>query len=150
MPTEIITNVWQSTACFFDLSIEKKMQFVKPQHEYPFGYSPLGAESLSKGKSAENNKIGEISQANSAPADLKELFSLGPDDPATLFPQRIFPSEPEDFESSWTIYYSALNVLANQILQAFSLSLGLEEDFFQKYVVSAVYFPGATPRMEDE
>jgi isopenicillin N synthase-like dioxygenase len=70
---------------------------------------------------------------------LSELFSLGPDDPVTMFPPREFPQNPAHFESSWTLYYSSLNKLANQILVAFAIALGLEENYFQNFAVS-VYF----------
>eukprot|EP01035_Chromulina_nebulosa_P036300 gene36300-48879_t len=145
---KVISDVWDSTSKFFDLPIKEKMAYTKPQHIYPFGYSPLGAEALSKGKRAEFDSSDE---QKFAPPDLKELFSLGPDDPVTMFPPREFPQNPSHFESSWTLYYNSLNKLANQILVAFAIALGLEENYFQNFVahhasaLRAINYPAVDP-----
>jgi hypothetical protein len=65
---KVISDVWDSTSKFFDLPIEEKIAYTKPQHIYPFGYSPLGAEALSKGKRAEFDSSDE---QKFAPPDLK-------------------------------------------------------------------------------
>ena len=137
MKEDIISDMWKSTSDFFDLPLEEKMTYTRPQNIYPFGYSPLGAEALSKGKMAEVNG-NENATKRIAPPDLKELFSLGPDDPVTLFPPRIFPNNPTTFESSWTLYYDSLNKLAKQILEAFAIVLDLDTNYFERFVVSVI------------
>lgn len=141
---KIIDDAWEATRGFFDTSLEHKLTYVKPQHEYPFGYSEMGGEILSAGKAVEgNNKDTPVS-----PPDLKEMFSLGPKDPKSGFPARIYPSEPSDFATSWEKYYDTLAALAQHILRAFALSLQLEdESFFEHFVdhhasaLRAIHYP---------
>lgn len=128
VPQQIIDNIWRSTKEFFDTTIEEKMQLVKPQEEYPFGYNPLGSEVLSQGKDVEKG------QKTTRPPDIKEMFSLGPANPLAGFPKRIFPTNPADFEEAWTVYYETLTRLAKHILEAFAIALQLEHNFFEKYV----------------
>ena len=71
---DLLDNMWKATAAFFDSTIEEKMELVKPQDEYPFGYSEFKGEVLSAGKAVEKGK----EDKNVAPPDLKEMFSLGP------------------------------------------------------------------------
>jgi isopenicillin N synthase-like dioxygenase len=134
---DLINSTWQSTKNFFDLPIEKKVELeVSAQSSYPFGYNSMGAEVLSAGKAAEN-EIQQVSQSSAAKnvADLKEMFSLGPQDPATGFPDRIFPKEPASFERDWTTYYATLSELARHLLRAFSRALRLpSESFFEQYI----------------
>ncbi len=114
-------------------SVSEKMTFVKPQDEYPFGYTKFKGEVLSAGKQAE--KLGTAGAAAVAAApDLKEMFSLGPANPAAGFPTRLFPSNPRGFKGAWEKYYDTLNALAERILRAFALVLGLDETYFQQFV----------------
>lgn len=127
---DIINNAWKSTHDFFDLPLEDKILYQMPQHIYPFGYSPMGAEVLSTGKATEHGE-----HILHAPPDIKEMFSIGPSNPKAGFPPRIFPMKPLAFEKHWTEYYDAVNDLANQILQAFSLALELpDENFFKQFI----------------
>ena len=128
----VLEDAWRSTKAFFDLSEEEKLKLVKPQHEYPFGYSKFGGEVLSAGKAAEVANDGTVSKV-SAP-DLKESFSLGPSDPRAGFPARLFPEEPPDFASAWTVYYDDMAGLASKLLGAFALALNLEESFFNRFI----------------
>lgn len=144
----IIDNAWKSTHQFFDNSLDYKMGFVKPQHEYPFGYSPIGGEVLSAGKAAENAN-GEKKSVNHP--DLKEMFSLGPKDPKAGFPERLFPDQPSDFAQHYEVYYDTLATLAREILKAFALTLQLEdENFFEQFVdhhasaLRAIHYPAIT------
>lgn len=143
--SSIVENAWTSTHQFFDNSLDYKLDFVKPQHEYPFGYSPIGGEVLSAGKAAESSN-GEIKPAN--PPDLKEMFSLGPKDPRAGFPERLFPDKPAEFAQHWELYYDTLASLAREILKAFALTLQLEdENFFEQFVdrhasaLRAIHYP---------
>jgi len=126
----VIENAWRTTREFFDLSEDEKLLLVKPQAEYPFGYSRFGGEVLSAGKAAEKANTTD----SKAPPDLKELFSLGPDHPLSGFPGRLFPDNPADFADSWTTYYDEMNKLASRILSCFALALNLHEDFFEQFI----------------
>lgn len=127
----VLEDAWRATKAFFDLREEEKLRLVKPQHEYPFGYSKFGGEVLSAGKAAEIANDGTVSKA--AAPDLKESFSLGPSDPSAGFPARLFPEDP-DFASAWTVYYDDMADLASKLLGAFALALNLEETFFDRFI----------------
>lgn len=60
-----------------------------------------------------------------AAPDLKELFSLGPANPAAGFPTREFPKSPTNFEAAYTRYYDALASLAQKFLEALTIPLNL-------------------------
>jgi len=126
---EVINAAWKSTREFFDLPEEEKLKLVKPQAEYPFGYSRFGGEVLSAGKAAEKGD-----DKPKAPPDLKELFSLGPEDPLSGFPGRLFPESPTEFSQAWTTYYDSMEKLASRILSCFALALNLEESFFEQFI----------------
>lgn len=128
----MIDNTWSSTRNFFDRPVGDKLVFTKPQEIYPFGYNGFGTEVLSAGKAVDDINGNDAVKAQ--PADLKEMFSLGPSDPATKFPPREFPSEPAAFESSWTNYYDTMVALACRILKSFELFLELPENFFDEFV----------------
>ena len=90
----------------------------------------MGMEILSAGKDAE--KTCSSTACGSAPEghpvaapDLKELFSLGPANPDSGFPARIFPTNPPTFEKDYTLYYDALSELARKILSAMTIPLKL-------------------------
>lgn len=142
--SSIVDNAWESTHKFFDNSLDYKLDFVKPQHEYPFGYSPIGGELLSAGKAVEATD-GEAKAAT--PPDLKEMFSLGPKDPRAGFPERQFPNQPTEFAQHWELYYDTLATLAREILKAFALTLHLDENFFEQFVdrhasaLRAIHYP---------
>jgi isopenicillin N synthase-like dioxygenase len=131
----VIDAAWTSTRAFFDTSLEHKQQFVSVEEgKYPFGYSGVGFEVLSAGKAAEDAGAGGSSSVVAAPPDLKEMFSLGPRDPAAGFPPRQFPSSPASFAAAYTLYYDTMAGLAHQILRAFALALELpDESFFEQF-----------------
>ena len=126
---QTVDNAWKSSADFFDLSHDEKIKLQKPQDEYPFGFNEIGAEILSDGKAKETN----ASTTASLP-DLKEMFSVGPKNPLAGFPPRQWPEHPESFAGDWDAYYEAMSDLANSILKAFALTLGLpSEDYFEQF-----------------
>lgn len=113
----------------FDLPEAEKLKYTTADEaKYPFGYSGMGMEVLSAGKDAENGAVKE------APPDLKELFSLGPSNPAAGFPAREFPTNPAKFEAAYTKYYDALANLAQKILEAMTIPLNLPTNFFDEFL----------------
>lgn len=110
------------------------MKLDRPQDEgYPYGYTHFGGEVLSAGKAAENSNGETVNVV--APPDLKEMFSLGPENPAAGFPPRQWPTHPIDFEANWTEYYRTLSELARNLLKAFSMALNLsDENYFEKFI----------------
>jgi isopenicillin N synthase-like dioxygenase len=124
----IISNVWQSTTEFFDRPHDEKILLQKPQSEYPFGFTEIGGEVLSDGKAQETKAAGE------SHPDLKEMFSIGPKNPLAGFPPREWPAAPHSFAADWDTYYDAMSGLANSILHAFAITLGLpSEDYFEQF-----------------
>ena len=127
--SDIIDNMWTATSDFFDLSTEYKDTWTTTNEaKYPFGYSGIGAEVLSAGKDAETKE-----DSKSLP-DLKELFSLGPSNPDSGFPTRVFPGQPSTFEEAWTVYYDELAELAAKIMRGFAIGLGKDEFFFDQFL----------------
>lgn len=124
---DVIRAAWDVTMDFFDLPEEEKMQYCKPQEEYPFGYNAMGHEVLSAGKAAETKST------DSAPPDLKEMFSIGPSNPAAGMPPRLLPNNPPSFAAAWENYYNSVNELANKLLQAFAMHMKLPLDFFEQF-----------------
>lgn len=129
----LLDNMWDATTNFFDSTIDEKMELVKPQDEYPFGYSEFKGEVLSAGKAVEMGK--ENGAKKEAPPDLKEMFSLGPANPDAGFPERLWPSNPSNFANVWSEYYDSLGDLASVILRGFALALDLpSEDYFEQFI----------------
>ncbi len=84
------------------------------------------------GKSSHNDESLEISETY---PDMKEMFSLGPSNPLSGFPPRIFPDQPPSFKSSWTTYYSNIENLAHTILSILALALDLpNQTYFDQYL----------------
>jgi len=77
----VVDAAWEATSQFFELDLEEKLQYVKPQEIYPFGYTPLGGETLSAGKDTEvttqhNDQSGNNNSVyrHNAPPDLKGII----------------------------------------------------------------------------
>lgn len=131
---KIIQEAWEATQEFFDLPESEKLKYVtKDEAAYPFGYSAMGMESLVAGKVAENNESAAREDGKPVP-DLKELFSLGPSNPAAGFPEREFPTQPKNFKESYTKYYDALAELGRKLLEAVTIPLKLPRDFFEQFI----------------
>lgn len=96
---DLISDVWNSTMDYFDSPLDHKMETVRPQHEYPFGYSRLGGEILKSGK--QKDVRGHLSDNSTTMPDLKEMFSLGPSNPAAGFGPRLWPRIPDHFEDRY-------------------------------------------------
>jgi isopenicillin N synthase-like dioxygenase len=153
--TSMIDRTWKVTREFFDLPLDKKLPYTRPQEEYPFGYSGMGTEVLSTGKLAEKDGDDAVDSAFLAPPDIKEMFSLGPKDPNAGFPARIYPEEPAEFRDCWEKYYEEVNNLAGHILHAFALALDLpDEKFFDQFIdhhasaLRAINYPAIASRDE--
>ena len=123
----VIDDAWNVTTEFFDMPDDVKKPLEMNQDEYPFGYTSIGGEILHAGKASENQ-----TESENLP-DLKEMFSIGPEDPAAGMPPRIWPDTPETFAAKWAAYYDALGELAQVILHAFAISLDLPENYFEQF-----------------
>eukprot|EP00448_Togula_jolla_P019956 CAMPEP_0170583506 /NCGR_PEP_ID=MMETSP0224-20130122/8173_1 /TAXON_ID=285029 /ORGANISM="Togula jolla, Strain CCCM 725" /LENGTH=370 /DNA_ID=CAMNT_0010906841 /DNA_START=22 /DNA_END=1134 /DNA_ORIENTATION=+ len=128
---DVIDAVWSKTLDFFDLPLEAKEAMITDNEAtYPYGYSPLGGETLSRGKQVDlAAKKADTVQASAG--DLKEMFSIGPSNPAAGMPARRWPQHPPGFDSAWEAYYENANGLAQNLLRAFASALGLEASWFE-------------------
>jgi isopenicillin N synthase-like dioxygenase len=116
--SRIIDAMWRASADFFDLSAsEKRRSMSNDTAEYPYGYE--------QSENLELAKTGTKSHD-----DLKETFSIGPNNPASGMPPRRIPSQPAEFESAITNYYKAMENLALKLLQIMALGLDLPQDHF--------------------
>mmetsp|Transcript_52738 Transcript_52738/g.133919 ORF Transcript_52738/g.133919 Transcript_52738/m.133919 type:complete len:378 (-) Transcript_52738:75-1208(-) len=129
IPKDVIEEAWSRTLDFFDLPLEEKLTHkTDDEAKYPYGYSALGGEILSKGKEVDDAKS---SSAKPAVGDMKEMMQIGPKDANSGMPPRRIPSSPAGFSEAWDRYYEEANNLARRLLKAFALALDLEEDFFE-------------------
>lgn len=128
IPLEVIQRTWDKTLEFFDLPLEEKKAFI-PEDEatYPYGYSVLGGELLSRGKELEGGK----SDTDKPAGDMKEMFQIGPCNPLSGMPPRRMPQRPEGFADAFAEYYEHTNNLAQDLLGAFEIALDLPAGWFQ-------------------
>mmetsp|Transcript_25599 Transcript_25599/g.59616 ORF Transcript_25599/g.59616 Transcript_25599/m.59616 type:complete len:347 (+) Transcript_25599:73-1113(+) len=130
VPKEVIDAAWERTLAFFDEPLDKKLKYVsEDESKNPYGYSALGGEVLSRGKTAEKEGVEE--DAGSATGDLKEMFQMGPKNPAAGMPPRNLPKEPTGFSDAYEAYYEHVEALARRLVGAFALALDLQEDWFE-------------------
>jgi isopenicillin N synthase-like dioxygenase len=128
IPDSIAERAWVAATEFFDLPLEDKLSVARPGADYPYGYMPLAAESLSQ------------SMSGAAPADLKEVFNVGPPsrparqfaDPgeAWAYSPNLWPAALPDLEPAWTAYYDTMRELGNRLMSLLARGLGLPPAFF--------------------
>ncbi len=136
VPEATISGVWNAARAFFDLPPEEKQRAKTPYPGYPYGYLGPELESLARSREVE------------APPDLKESFNGGPsaappgmNDPQALafcYAETIWPERPAGFREAWRAYYSAMEALANRIMRALAVALGLDEAFFEPYLSAPI------------
>jgi isopenicillin N synthase-like dioxygenase len=131
---------------FFRLPLERKTAGAEGSF---MGYSPFKGERLAY-------SVGE-----ETPPDLKEGFTIAqPDkgdgpywthpDALQVYPDNVFPSEPEGFEEAVLEYYRAMGALCAQVMELFAVALGLPSDHFASLIdkhfsfFRFVYYPALT------
>jgi isopenicillin N synthase-like dioxygenase len=132
VPDATIEAAWTAAASFFALPAERKARARAPYPGYPYGYLAPETESLARSHGIE------------APPDRKESFNGGPmsapsglTDPEALafcYAPTIWPEAPDGFRHAWAAYYAAMETLAERIMTAFAVALGLPEAFFAPFV----------------
>jgi isopenicillin N synthase-like dioxygenase len=128
VPDGIAERAWAVATEFFDLPLEDKLSVARPDAGYPYGYMPLAGESLSQ------------SMSGAAPADLKEVFNVGPParpagpfaDPgeAWAYSPNLWPAALPDLKPAWTAYYEAMRELGSRLMSLLARGLGLPPGFF--------------------
>jgi isopenicillin N synthase-like dioxygenase len=124
------------TAGFFDLEPRQKMEYFVENRAANRGYAPEGSEALAY-------SLGE----QDLPTDLFEAFNAGLElsaaelaDPYyaarrdTLFARNVWPSEPSTFRQTWHEYLAAVDRVANEVMSAAAVALGMPADHFVRYL----------------
>lgn len=138
VPVGRIAAVRGASNCFFDLSLEEKLEVKRAPGAGSRGYAVMG-------DIAHARSLGE-----STPPDYQEGFSVGtlhiPDDDPyyrseegqKFFPQNIWPARPAGLREAFEAYYRDMEGLAARIMTIFALALELPEDFFADKTDKAV------------
>eukprot|EP01052_Picozoa_sp_SAG31_P012363 SAG31_NODE_721_length_12587_cov_5.502002_16_plen_182_part_00 len=141
----------EQTENFFAHTVDAKAANTAMTAEYPYGYLPLGAETLAAGKAHEK---GDQDTVN--PADLNESFSIGPPTtahgaPPTKWPKLSTTGQTRAFEEAWRAYYAEMEILAATLLRGFALALDLPEKWFEDKIdrhrsaLRALNYPAPQP-----
>lgn len=121
-------RAWDTAHAFFALPSDAKVACAIPPGD-AYGYGPYLVERLAASLGADT------------PPDLKETFSIGPfepappglDDPAAAFvfsPNR-WPAALPEMAGTFRAYYDALAGLADRVVGAMAVGLGLEPGWFR-------------------
>jgi isopenicillin N synthase-like dioxygenase len=117
---------------FFHLPAEEKMAIGPSSDAINRGFLPLGSEALS------------YSVGIDTPADLREVFVMGPDtppadprhhaDPYNVFTPNLWPQRPAGLRPAMLAYFDAVVALAHRIVDVYAVALGLDDDFFHQHL----------------
>jgi len=153
----LIDDAWRTAREFFDLPLVEKMKVAMPRPGYPYGYSPLAGETLSKSMA--------VTPAEAAPtADLKESFAIGPvdrpghritdPDESFAWSENLWPAAPADLRAVWERYFREMSELAARLLRRMAIGLGMPEHHFDPMIarhtsaMRALNYPGRSPAVE--
>ena len=128
----VVTDAWNTARAFFDLPLTDRMQVAMPRPGYPYGYSPLSGETLTR------------SLGRAAAPDLKESFAIGPVDRPThkitdpdesfAWSQNLWPAALPTLQPAWETYFRAMSDLAARLLRLMATGLGLPSAHFDSLI----------------
>lgn len=135
----LVDRFYQLVESFFALPDKSKKQYEKAELNGQRGYTSFGREHA-KGSEA---------------PDLKEFWQFGQtvtdDDPVKAeYPSNLEVTELPDFNATGVALYEAFEKSGTQLLRAIALYLGLDEDYFDKWVhngnsiLRAIHYPPIT------
>jgi isopenicillin N synthase-like dioxygenase len=136
IPGTLINTLYERVQQFFALPLQKKQQYEVPGLAGQRGYTAFGREHA---------------RGSEAP-DLKEFFQYGQlveDDEALKkeYPPNVVVKEVADFNSTFHNAYRAFEKSGTMLMQAISLYLDLEENFFSQHIhngnsiLRAIHYP---------
>jgi isopenicillin N synthase-like dioxygenase len=139
IPDELIDELYQYVKEFFSLPSTFKKSYEIPELAGQRGYTSFGKEHA-KGSEA---------------PDLKEFFQFGQtvldNDPvAAEYPDNVQVKEVPEFSPTMLKSYQHFEKSGRQLLKAISIYLGLDENYFEQYVVNgnsilrAIHYPPIT------
>jgi len=127
VPESVVATAMGEARRFFDLSSERKRRIAIENSPCHRGYFSVGGENLDPARQRDAG-------------DLKEGVKLGRDLCAThplvragtpLHGPNQWPDDLPGWREVWEDYYRRLCALGHTLMEAFALSLGLDEDFFE-------------------
>jgi isopenicillin N synthase-like dioxygenase len=133
---ELLQSMLDVTAAFFDRPVEEKMALYVEDRSANRGYAPEGSEALAY-------SLGETD----LPPDLFEAFNAGLEltedqmaDPHfasrrhDLFAPNVWPTNPAGFRETWLAYLAAVDRVADDVMSAAAVALGMPADHFETYL----------------
>jgi isopenicillin N synthase-like dioxygenase len=131
MPQATIDRMHALAQAFFDLPIEEKLKVARPKPEVNRGFIASGGESLARLNGGGKN----------APADYKEVFTIGPIDfpsepyytgPAAYpsFYPNLWPERPEGLKRAMIDYWNSIAKIEDRVMRIFERALGLQVGYF--------------------
>lgn len=142
----LLADAWSDARGFFDRPTSDKSEVAMPRPGYPYGWSPIAGETLSR-------SMGDL-----APPDRKESFAIGPvhspshdivdPDEEFAWSPNLWPSAPPSLRASWTARYEAMSSLAARLLSLMAEALSLPAHHFETSIdrhtsaMRALNYPG--------
>ena len=128
VPAELIAKTRQTAIDFFALPDEEKMKVQRPPSKISRGYNWVGDRAIA------------YSMGTPTPPDIQEAFGFGQERPdlaakvdktsAQMYAPNIWPQQPRDFKETMVTYYDAMQGLAQNVLRAMAIALGVDENYF--------------------
>jgi isopenicillin N synthase-like dioxygenase len=154
LDAKMLGRAWADARAFFDQPLDVKMRVAMPSAGYPYGYSPMMGETLSR------------SLGNQSRPDRKQSLAIGPVDPPRhtfadadeefAWSPNLWPEVPSSLRESWTARYRAMSELASRLLSLMARSLELPDDWFDAMIdrhtsaMRALDYPGRDSASTDE
>jgi isopenicillin N synthase-like dioxygenase len=128
VPADLITKTRQRAIDFFALPEDEKMKVQRPPSKISRGFNWVGDRAIA------------YSMGEKTPPDIQEAFGFGNEAPdlaakvdpvsAKMYAPNIWPEQPGDFREVMVSYYAAMEGLAQRVLGAMAMALGLDENYF--------------------
>ena len=128
VPADLITKARQLAIDFFALPDAEKMKVQRPPSKISRGFNWVGDRAIAY-------SMGEVT-----PPDIQEAFGFGKEAPdlaakvdpvsAKMYAPNIWPQQPAGFRDTLVTYYDEMQGLAQRVLGAMALALGLDENYF--------------------
>ena len=149
----VIDEAYDGAELFFNLPTGQKLRHkTHNETEYPYGYEQ--SETLVKGRRIDDDDDGDDDLVADM-KDLKETYSIGPNNPLSGMPPRRFidadnSTTIQTFSESIETYYQHMEELAMKLLQIFGIALDFDFLSNMDRHMSALrvlnYYPLETPR----
>ncbi|KAG5974963.1 hypothetical protein E4U55_007927 [Claviceps digitariae] len=146
IPAHVVQRTFTRSAAFFALDDETKRKFAWTTPEANRGYSAPGREKVSL-----LHDMDEVSKERTAAPDLKESLEIGRDTDLQYrnqWPDEKVMTSMRGFRADMMDFFAACQAVHIRLMNAIALAMGLQEDFFDKYIRKAdnnlrlLHYPG--------